>query len=364
MNVALHRKMREHGLSIVTIGLLFAVCSIILTPGSSRIDPPKVLQSFVDLPYLNLDDPLHFALLTDALALDKTSADSLFHAYVQWKESLTLQAMQERNRQSLWDWVILRRLFGMSLQFAVVYFIVLGISYFGARALGTYQFCASKSGKAGPFWQFKNDVKTRPGKNRQELGRYVMRLLKHGAMMTGMIFAFLVVFSPAYVPAYALKSYINTDSVLLMVLLAVGTNGLLVAYAQKYRSLLSLESRKGYVETAMVKGLSSDFRVPWTRIIRGQFDGHVLQHIVANADYQYWTTFKEQASFIVTGLVIIEMALNMQGRLCYEMLQHMLYRNIDIVFAIMMGLFLLIKLTEAAVDAWTIQLGRKYDNAE
>ncbi len=364
MNNALRSKLREHGLAILTISALFVIGSKILTPDSDRPDPPEILRPFVDQPFLHLDDPLHFTLLTDALGYDQAAADSIRREYALWKERLTLKALEERNRQSLWDPGVMRRLIGMGFQFAIIYILVLAAAYFGTRALGTYQFCRLKSGGGGRLSRLMRDATNWPTGDPKKIARYVTRLLKHGGGLVAITAALLVAFSPAYVPAYALKSYVATDSLLLMIVLAVGTNGLLVAYAQKYASLLSVEFRKGYVETAMVKGLSSDFKVRWTWIVRGQFRGHVLGHVVENADYQYWSTFKEQASFIVTGLVIIEMALNMQGRLCYEMLQQMLYRNADIVFAIMMGLFLLIKCTEAAVDVWTIRLHRKYDNAD
>ena len=75
------------------------------------------------------------------------------------------------------------------------------------------------------------------------------------------------------------------------------------------------------------------------------------------------TTLKEHAAYLVTGLVIIELALNIKGDLCYALLQHMLYREYDIVAFILLLIFFTVKLTEALVDLRHAAEARKYDNA-
>ncbi len=71
-----------------------------------------------------------------------------------------------------------------------------------------------------------------------------------------------------------------------------------------------------------------------------------------NARYQFLTTLKEHASFLITGLIIIEMALNIQGHLGYELMQNILYKQYDVVLSIILGMFLLVKSTEIVVDSW------------
>jgi len=60
-----------------------------------------------------------------------------------------------------------------------------------------------------------------------------------------------VLFSPAYVIAYAIRTEFNTDTIIFMALLGVVSNGLLVTYANKFYAFLVAESRKGYVETGL-----------------------------------------------------------------------------------------------------------------
>ena len=121
-----------------------------------------------------------------------------------------------------------------------------------------------------------------------------------------------------------------------MVVLAVVSNGLLINYAHKFYTFLLTESRKGYVETAVVKGLNNsyDWNIPGGINLRSllrwrkNFPLHVLQQVYMNARFQYIPTMKQYASFLISGLVIIEMALNIQGHLCYELLQDILYYQI------------------------------------
>ncbi len=77
------------------------------------------------------------------------------------------------------------------------------------------------------------------------------------ALLKGMAYA--VLFAPAYVIAYSIKSSIDTDSFIFMIILGVISNGLLVNYANKFFTFLVAESRKGYVETAIVKNLSDSY---------------------------------------------------------------------------------------------------------
>jgi ABC-type dipeptide/oligopeptide/nickel transport system permease component len=81
-----------------------------------------------------------------------------------------------------------------------------------------------------------------------------------------------------------------------------------------------------------------------------------------NARFQFLVTLKEHASFLITGLVIIEMALNIQGHLGYELLQNILYKQYDVVLSIILGIFLVVKVTEITVDAWFHHQSRKYEN--
>jgi hypothetical protein len=127
---------------------------------------------------------------------------------------------------------------------------------------------------------------------------------------------------------------------------------------QKYYTFLVSESRKGYVKTAIVKNLDSrmifdkEKGIPLSSIFRinKKFSGHIFDQIYENVRFQYLNTLKEQASFLITGLIIIEMALNIQGHLCYELMQNILYKNLSVILLILFGIFLIVKLTQIVID--------------
>jgi hypothetical protein len=154
-----------------------------------------------------------------------------------------------------------------------------------------------------------------------------------------------------------------------MVLLAAVSNGLLITYANKFHAFLVAESRRGYVLTARVKNLEADYSpstIGWRSILRPfkRFDGHIFEHIYTNARHQYGPTMKEQAAFLITGLIIIEMALNIHGHLSYELLRQMLYRNYDIVLSVILLIFLTVKITEIAADMLAERAAARYENRE
>ena len=183
---------------------------------------------------------------------------------------------------------------------------------------------------------------------------------------------YFVLFAPAYVIAYSLKTQFNTDTIVFMIILAVISNGLLITYTNKFYTFLVTESRKGYLQTAIVKNLNNTYThkkksgISYTSIFnfKKHFPNHIFEHIFINARYQYLQTIKEQASFLISGLIIIEMALNIQGHFSYELLQQLLYKNYDIVIVIILGIFYIVKLTEIFTDWITHKEALKYENIE
>jgi hypothetical protein len=182
--------------------------------------------------------------------------------------------------------------------------------------------------------------------------------------------ASLVLFAPAYVIAYSFRTRFDTDSFLFLIILGVISNGLLITYAQKFFTFLVGENRKGYIETARVKNLESSYHIKKNNklsyravfSVHKHFPDHIFQHIYQNARHQYLSTIKEQASFLITGLVIVEMALNIQGHLCYELMQNILYKNYALVLIILLGIFYLVKGTEIFIDWIIYRDNLKYEN--
>jgi len=376
----MRRQLIEHIGSIAFVTLIFVVIvlSIEDRQETARETRTRLVAPYLALPSLDLGNPRDRALFRETLNLfhpdTRAGNDSLIRAIEDYRQA---QFVDPEMKADAGDrgltWAMVARLTGMYIQFIFVYAIVLGLTFYAAQSLAMYRFVRFKQGLGSYSAELLQQLRTwgrRDGRNRTSSRwlRIIVTFLK--AIIKGI--AYVVLFSPAYVIGYAVKTSVDTDSLLFMVLLGVTSNGLLVNYANKFYTLLVAESKKGYVETALAKNLSGSYNwnVPAGISTRSmlflprQFPGHVFQHIYLNARYQYLPTLKEQASFLISGLIIIEMALNIQGHLCYELLQTLLYKQYDVAMAIVLGIFLLVKVTEMLVDARRHKEEIRYGNRD
>lgn len=329
-------------------GMLFVSAVLLVLLFSFNGSQPKSAEdSSADfaVPGIELTDPFQKSLLYDAANLfhpgEAARIDSLISLLIKSREAQVRRNLESQSEEHL-SWDRLVQIFGMYFKFLFVFITVLGLTYYGVQTLGLFLFVYRK----------KRPVQRSRAK----------RILK----VIGSSLLYFILFSPSYVIAYSIRTEFGTDSLPFMILLGLVSNGLLVTYANKFYHLLLSESRKGYVETARVKGLQDDFSlITSSQLIklRKQFQGHILEPIFRNARYQYLLTIKEQAAFLVTGLVIVEMALNIHGFFCYEMLRQMLYRNYDVVIVFFLGIYYTVKLTEMAADFLYHRESRRYENA-
>ena len=366
-------RLLEHALSILLVSgaiILFVNAAAHLEE-SRRAERIQGIEPYLRLDFVDFGDPLQTALFRETLTafFPDTPAknDSLLQSIQAFRqEQFTNAAYKSGGEERGLSKTRLERLGGMYLQFIVIYLIVIVITYHAARSLGMYRFIRSKQGQGSSMTEIYRLLTASAWRNLAAYPRALFLLLK--ALIR--IFIYALLFAPAYVIAYSIRSSFDTDSYLFMIGLGVVSNGLLINYANKFFTLLVAESRKGYVETALVKNLDSSYEwnVPdglsvWALLHPGGLlPSHVFRHIYLNARYQFLITLKEHASFIITGLIIIEMALNIQGHLGYEMLQNILYRRYDIVASIILGIFLVVKATELAADVWFHRETRRYEN--
>ncbi len=338
-------KLLEHCAAVVfvTIALLagLVLVNTLTRQGTSR--EPSVIHAFGDLSFVDFNNPLDLALLKDAINSSFPGRhdlnDSLYSVIVQFGQRRFAAKLQDSRVAQDLTWV---RFFGITLMYAkflLVYALVMTLTSYGVQTLAAIRFVYTKSAAASP-----------PTTTKDRIRRGVV-LFASGA-------GIFLLFCPAYVIAYAIRTEFNTDTVVFMILLGVISNGVLVTYANKFYSFLVGESRKGYVETAIVKNCLSSYRfrgadgVPLTALLRPfkKFRDHVFDHIFSNARHQYLPTIKEQASFLISGLIIIEMALNIHGHLTYEMLRQLLYKNYSLVAVMILYIFYTVKATEMVAD--------------
>ena len=338
----------------------------------------QLIAPFLELEFLDPGDPLHRALLKETLRLYYPSSgpriDSLLKAIDSYRQEQFTSESQKTGAEVLgWNSQKLTRLIPMYLQFSLVYALVLLLTLYGAQTLGTYRFILDRQGAPPPLRTYRRRL---GGAIRSRDPLRIAGAAVGGAPLLGIALlkgiAYAILFAPAYVIAYSLKTRFDTDSYVFMIVLGVVSNGMVITYANKFYLYLVHESRKGYVETAIVKNLARAFQwsdpegIPRRSVfrIRKRFAGHILHHIYENARFQSIPALKEQATFLVTGLIIIEMALNIQGHFCYDLLQNILRRDYSVVAGMLMAIFLLVKATDIFVDLWFDREARRYGHPE
>jgi len=263
-------------------------------------------------------------------------------------------------------------LLGPFFQFSLIFLLTMVISWYGALTLGSLKFIWRKQGHGSFMLEGAAYIKKhyRPLKSIRSIYQNYRQGLLWLAIGLGKGLGYLLLFSPAYVLAYSFRTRFDSDMSLMMVALGVVSNGALITYTYKFYLFLKTESKKGYVETAIVKNMHASYAfnkrnglfirdvLRWHK----RFPDHLFGAIYKNALMQFLPTLKEQASFLISGLIIIEMALNIQGHISYELLQQILYKNYAIAAAIVLGIFLLVKTTELAVDILIWMKEKKYSN--
>jgi hypothetical protein len=326
---------------------------------------------------VDFSSPMQKSLLRETLEVyypsEKARNDSVMQSIEAYRtEQYTNKVYKIGSTPKELSWRGVADLAGMYLDFIFVYILVMIVSYYATQTLALYNFVQYKQQRSSYLVRASQQLhligeKIRsgdfPSRETVSFAVFVLKACIKGGVS-------LVLFAPAYIIVYSLKSTVDTGGWVLMVVLAVVSNGLLINYAHKFYTFLLTESRKGYVETAAVKGLSNSYawNVPGGITVRSlfhwrkNFPSHVLQHVYMNARYQYIPTMKQYASFLITGLIIIEMALNIQGHLCYELLQDILNYRYEMAIVIMFGIFLVVKGTEIWVDYWFAYESAKYEN--
>lgn len=354
-------KLLENILSIIAISIILLGALFLINLSSSRSEKDKHahISQFLDLEFIDFDDPFHKALLRDAMNIfypgqyDKNS--KTVEAIIQYREKEFSKSLQSSHLKEGLSGKKFMQILWMYVKFILVYLLVMILTYYGVETLGVWRFVRKKQSSS-------TQLIDKP--------HIFVRIFLTPIKIVAKGIIYFILFSPAYVIAYSIRTEFNTDTVFFMILLGVISNGLLIMYTNKFYTFLITESRKGYVDTAIVKNLNSSYAhhtsdgISYEAIFRPvkRFDGHIFGHIFKNVHYQYFSTIKEQASFIITGLIIIEMALNIHGHLSYELLRQILYKNFDIVIIIILGIFYTVKLTEMGIDFIIQRESLKYEN--
>lgn len=353
----------EHSISILLVNAVLIVLIFYFNNKQKdvQLQLGDSVTEWTDLDFIDFDNPMHRAMLEESLNIfDSTHTSQhadLIKTIVLFRRQQLTEKITSSNIASPINKAKIKELLWMYGKFVLVFLITMFIVYYCVQTLGTYRFILYKRKQLPYLQQFINHLKIQKYSNWKNLWRdyYPAVILFFKVLVKGILY--MILFSPAYVLAYSFRTKFATDMLFFMVLLGVISNALLITYANKFYTFLLSESRKGYVQTAIVKNMFNSYKtgkegISPLKILRWKkvFPGHVFGHIYENARFQYISTIKEQASFLITGLIIIEMALNIQDHLCYELLQNILYANYAVVTSIVLGIFCLVKGTEVVVD--------------
>ena len=373
------KKIFEHLLSLILITSLLGtfLYFVIQDKNIQKTQLDEKIEPYLSLSFIDFDNPFDRALLLDVLNTyepgQQSNHESLITSIEQYRKTNLIEGMEDAYRKEQLSPKKWQQLSMMYAKFILIYIFVMILTYYGVQTFGTLRFVRKQQNQKSHLLSFFQRLFTKPEFNRlKDYINYYLQTTLHLFKSIVIALAYFILFAPAYVIAYSLKTQLNTNTIFFMIILAVISNGLLITYTNKFYTFLVTESRKGYIQTAIVKNLNTSYirtkksAINYASIFnfRKHFPAHVFQHIFINARYQYLQTIKEQASFLISGLIIIEMALNIQGHFSYELLKQLLYKNYDIVIVIILGIFYIVKLTEIFTDWLTYKESIKYENVE
>jgi hypothetical protein len=355
------QRLTEHFIGIVFVSIIMIGAFLFFEGRMSLGEKQREAKvaAFSTLPVTKINDPFEKALLADCMDLyypgQHDSNEVILGEWYRIREQALNNSFKSSSSTQKISVASMLNLCGMYVKFLIIYLIVMLLTYYGVQTLGTLRFVLRQQSLQ------RGAALSSDKHRRMPLATLLFTFVK--------FLAYFILFSPAYVIAYSIRTEFNTDSSFFMIILGVISNGLLITYTNKFYTFLVAENRKGYVENALVKNLRSDYSlssegITWHSLlsISKKFKGHVFDHIFKNARYQYLSTIKEQASFLITGLIIIEMALNIHGHLTYELLRQLLYKNYLFVIIIMLFIFYTVKLTEIVADVIIHRESQRYEN--
>ena len=148
------RKLIEHSLSILFVGVIFA--ALVLTfernNGKDELTSEGEVGEFVRLDFLDFGDPLDKSLFKESLnvfAPDSARNDSLVQAIDNYRREQFANALYKTGAEDRGlSWTRVQQLVPMYLQFISVFIIVMALSYYGAQTLGVIRFVQMKQGRS------------------------------------------------------------------------------------------------------------------------------------------------------------------------------------------------------------------------
>ncbi len=363
-------KKKDYGkISLPLFTLFFLV--LIFTAKNDSVNPDfKAIGDLIESSGLNIENELDRAVLRDALNNYGATSDSLsaglLESYINFV--LTEKSQKEGGERKSVTFGILRDLFVKAAEFLFRFLIIGLLLFYLSESFALLKFKYVRQNKNEVIAEFRELVSD--FRKRKTALRYFPLRRTSVLAAKGIVkfFGYLLLFSPVYLVGYALKFNYENLSFFVYVFLAVFTNGMLISSVNKFSLLLESEHEKGYVETAVIKGVNSDYSkkggISVAKIFLPVkfFGEHILAQIYKNAHKQFIADFKKIGHFLITAMIIVELALNYGDGLFYEMLKSLMKKEYDIFFAAMLLIFWLVKFWDFTIDFLVERENGKYEN--
>jgi hypothetical protein len=353
------KEIREHFIGLAFFTALFAAL-IFFVSGSENENKFSEIKSLLTAAELNPENELDAATLLDAIKnyyKNSPKADALIAEYFAYKEFL-LTARENKSGADVrsLDFSLALSLLGKAALFAFYFALIGFLLFYLSESFALLKF------------KRKNCGAGKQQKKAEKENAQIMNLLKKAGEIILAAAGYFILFSPVYLIGYLFKFNYENVTFFSYVILSVFTNGVLITSANKFYRLLESESVKGYVETAKIKGVnydcSADGKITATRIFSPFkfFGEHILTQIYKSAHLQYLSAFKEIARFQITGMIIVELALNLQNGIFYELLKALKGKETAVAIFILMLVFFVVKASDIVTDYLFLKENAKYEN--
>lgn len=339
----------------VIAGILIILIFYFNSKSEALAEPPPIAKKLAKIENFDFNDPLQVDILLEAVERFTGSQAEKEKWRLEIEEYrvkyFTNKYFKEGAEKPGISAAVAESLFPKYLKFLFLYIVSLILLFYIVKTAGLIKFVRTRQTRNSVSSEFKGKV-----------------LYSAGKIFS--FFSILILFSPVYVIAYAVKGTVTSDNYFFFIVLLLLGNGITITFMNKFYHYLVSESQKGYILSARVKNLNDNYDMLSYKellllVLKGKSDSlreHIIYDIFKNASVSFALVIKELISFLITGIIITEMALNIQGHLCYEMMQRVLSKEYDIVLFIVLLIFMTLKVSEIITDISALRSVKKYAN--
>lgn len=320
------------------LGMTLLTGILVLVLNQSRFDEYQAEQhrDYADFDFLILTDSLDVKLLRSVAAeyIGDAASDSLIQA-VSTEQQRVFQ--NQSTRYQALDFDYLRGLAYRMLVFSLIYFGLIALLYLTLKMHALIRFFAG---------EFPSLFDRLPSSLRAPA-----RAIIRGLMM-------ILLFTPSFIVVYLLRPYGLQDSEFSFWVIVLLTNGIFIAFSDRFTTIIHREAHAGYVDAARTRNLNTALPpgiiAVAMHMLTGRWPTHrdLFQRIWINVRPRMLTALTELTGILISSIVITELAMNFQQRLSYDILTRLLYGQIDLALIGIWWLFIMYHLSHGIIHRY------------